>query len=84
MSEFVPNSFHVKKTAAESHWLLVAAYREHASSNTTCIKWFQRFRNGDFDGRNDERERPPTKLEHAELQAFLDGDDTQTKEHMAQ
>ena len=93
MSNFVPESddlrkalifcFHLKKSAAESHRMLVEAYGDHALSEATCKRWFQRFRNNDFDVRNEERGRPPKKFEDAELQTILDGDDTLSQKQMA-
>ena len=82
MSNFVPENddlrkalnfcFHLKKSAAESHRMLVDAYDDHALSEATCKRWFQRFRVNDFDVRNKERGKPPKKFEDAELQAILD------------
>ena len=39
---------HIKKTAAESHRILVEVYGEHALAERMCQKWFARFRSGDF------------------------------------
>ena len=75
--------FHLKKSAAESHRMLVEAYGDHALSEPTCKRWFQRFRNNDFDVRSEERGRPPKKFEDAELQTILDGDDTLSQKQMA-
>ena len=93
MSNFVPESddsrkalifcFHLKKSAAESHRMLVEAYGDRALSEATCKRWFQRFRDNDFDVRNEERGRPPKKFEDAELQAILDEDDTLSQKQMA-
>ena len=54
MSNLVTNSHHLrevllhyfisKKTAAETHHILVQVYGEHASSETTCRDWFRRFK----------------------------------------
>lgn len=92
MSTFVPENddlrqalifcFHLKKSAAESHQMLIEAYGDHALSEATCKRWFQRFRNNDFDVRNKERGRPPKKFEDAELQALLDEDDTLSEKQM--
>ena len=53
MSNFVPEKvflwgvllhyFNMKKTAAESHRLLVEVYSEHALVERTCQKWFALF-----------------------------------------
>ena len=49
---------------------------DHALLEATCKRWFQRFRNNDFDVRNEERGRLPKKFQDDELQTILDGDDT--------
>jgi len=48
------------------HRLLVNIYDKHASSNI-CKEWFRRFKNGNFDVRDKEREGALKKFE--ELQA---------------
>ncbi|PRD17755.1 UNVERIFIED_CONTAM: mariner\T [Trichonephila clavipes] len=87
MSNFMPSEhdlrtalifcYHLKKSAAESHQMLVEAYGGNALSLAQCYRWFEKFQNGDFDARNEERGRPAKKL-----QALLDEDDGQTK-HLA-
>ena len=75
--------FHLKKTAAESHRMLVEAYGEHALGKSQCFEWFKKFRCGNFDARNEERGRPPKKFQDSELQALLDEDDAQTQQQLA-
>jgi len=63
MSNFVPANYdlrtalifcyHLKKTAAESHRMLVGAYGEHAKSQ--CFKWFKKFKSGYFDVKSEGR-----------------------------
>lgn len=94
MTEFVPSNYdlrtslifcyQLKKTAAESHRMLVEAYGRHALGETQCKEWFRKFKSGDFDVRNEERGRPPKKFEDAELGALLDEDDGQTQEQLAE
>ncbi|QQP37022.1 Mariner Mos1 transposase, partial [Caligus rogercresseyi] len=58
MSSFVPTNydlrtallfcFHLKKTAAESHRMLLEAFGEHALGKTQCFEWFKRFKSGDL------------------------------------
>ena len=58
MSNFVPEKvflpgvplhyLNMKKTAAESHRILVEVYGEHALAERTCQKWFARFKIGDL------------------------------------
>ena len=58
--------------------MLVEAYGQHALGKTQCNEWFNKFKSGDFDVRNEEPGKPPKKFEDAELQALLDEDDGQT------
>lgn len=94
MSIFVPSNYdsptalifcyHLKKTAAESHRMLVEAYGDNALGKSQCFEWFKKFKSGDFDVRNEERGRPPKKFEDSELQALLDEDDAQTQQQLAE
>ena len=71
MSSFLPTNYdlwtalgfcyHLEKTAAESHRMLVEAYGEHALGKTQCFEWFQKFKSGNFDVRNEDRAKPPKK-----------------------
>ena len=80
MSNFAPNRehsrigllflFHLKKTAAESHRMLVDALGEHSLSKSTCQEWVQRFKNNDFE-LNKVRPGQSKKFEDTELQALL-------------
>ncbi|EFN88027.1 hypothetical protein EAI_06543, partial [Harpegnathos saltator] len=36
--------YHLKKTAAESHRMLVEAYGEHALGKSQCFEWFKKFK----------------------------------------
>lgn len=94
MTSFVPTNddmrtalifcFHLKKTAAESHRMLVEAYGEHALGETQCKVWFRKFKSGNFDVENEDRGRPPKKFEDTELEALLAEDDGQTQEQLAE
>ncbi|GFX21537.1 mariner Mos1 transposase [Trichonephila clavipes] len=64
--------------------MLVEAYGGNALSRAHSYRWFEKFQNGDFDVRNEERGRPAKKFEDAELQALLDEYDGQTQEHLAE
>ena len=73
MSSFVPTNcdlrialvfcYHLKKTAAKSHRMLVEVYGEHALGKTQCFEWFKKFKTGNFDVRNEDRRKPPKNLE---------------------
>ena len=69
LREVLLHYFFLKKSAAESHRLLVEAYKEYAPSVSMCEKWFKRFRSNDFDLDDKEHGKPPKKFEDAELQA---------------
>lgn len=94
MTSFAPNHRHlrevllyfynVKKSAAESHRLLVEAYGEHAFSDSMCRRWFRQFKEGLFDVEDAEREGRPRKCEDETLQALLDEDNTQTQQELAE
>jgi len=73
----------LKKTAAESHRILVEAYGEHALGKSQCFEWFKKFKSGDFDVRNEERGKPLKKFEDNKLQALLDENDAQTQQQLA-
>jgi len=47
--------FNLKKSAAESHQMLVA-YGDNALSETTCRDWFRRFNADNFDLSDKKRE----------------------------
>ena len=73
----------MKKTAAESHRILVEVYGEHALAERTCQKWFARFKSSDFGLEDEERPGQPKKFEDEELEALLDDDCCQTQEELA-
>ena len=93
MSSFLPEKehmqeamlfcFNLKKSAAESHRMLVEAYDDSALSETTCRDWFHRFKDGNFNLR-DKRENFPRKVEDHQFQALLDKDDTQSQKMIAE
>lgn len=76
--------FNVKKTAAETHRILVDAYGESAPSERTCREWFQRFKSGDFNVEDHERSGRLKEFEDAELQHLLDVDSRKTQEELAE
>ena len=81
MTSFVPDNndlrtslifcYHLKKTATESHRMLVEAYGSHALGRSQCFEWFKRFKSGDFGVRDEERGKPPKKFKDGELEALL-------------
>ena len=89
-SNFEPNKHHLrelliyffnlKKSAAETHKLLVEAYGDAALNKRSC-EWFQKFKNGEFDVEDKERNGRPKV--YAELEALLDEDSCQTQKKLA-
>ena len=94
MANFVPEKvfmlgvllhyFNMKKTAAESHRILVEVYGEHALAERTCQEWFARFKSGDFGLEDEEHPGQAKKFEDEELEALLDEDCCQTQEELAE
>ena len=74
----------MKKTATESHRILVEVYGEHALAEWKCQKWFARFKSVDFGLKDEERPRQPKQFEDEELEALLDEDCCQTQEELAE
>ena len=94
MSNFVPEKvfwrgvllhyFNMKKTAAESHRILVEVYGERGQVERTCQKWFARFKSSDFGLEDEERPGQPKKFEDEELEVLLDEDCCQTQKELAE
>ena len=90
ISSFEPNKrhfrevlfyfFNLKKSAAETHRLLVVTYSEAALSEGSYREWFQKFMNGKFDIGDKERSGRPKVYEDVELEALLDQDSCQTQQ----
>ena len=53
--------YHLKKTAAESHRMLVEAYGEHVLVKRQCFEWFKKFKSENFDVRNEDHGKPPKR-----------------------
>jgi len=41
--------FHQKKSVADAHRIICETYDENVIAIKTCMNWFERFKNGDFD-----------------------------------
>ena len=72
--------FNLKKSAAESHRILVETFGDNALSETTCRNWFRRINDDNFDL----SENRLKKVEDCQLQALLDEDDTQSQNMLAE
>ena len=72
---------HLKKTAAESHGMLLEIYADNALSETTCRDWFRR-----FETVVEYQEHPgqPKMFQDTELQALLDKNDSQTQQELTE
>lgn len=83
LREVLLHHFFLKKSAAESHRLLVECYGEHALSERQCCEWFQRFKNGDFDVCDKERPGQTKKFKDEELEKLLHENPCQTQKELA-
>ena len=75
-------AFQLKKNAAEETEIICSALGESAVTHKTCKKWFQRFRNGDFDLSNRKRPGQPKKFGKEELEQLLEDNPTQTEKNL--
>lgn len=89
MATHIPNKQHlrevilfhfvIKKSAAETHKILVEAYGDNAPSKATCKRWFSRFRKGEFMVEDKERPGQTQVFEDQDLEALLTEDPCQTQ-----
>jgi len=77
-------AFRLKKNAAEATAMIYTAYGEHAVSHITCKRWYQKFRQGEFNPVDESRAGRPQKIETDELQALLDTNFAQTEKKLAE
>jgi len=61
----------LKKNIAEVTAMIYAAYEENVN-HTTCKRWYQKFRQGDFSLEDKPHVGHPQKIETDELQALVD------------
>ena len=66
--------FHLKKSGAGCHRLLVDAYGNHTPTVQIVENWFRQFKSGDLDLENKECTGQPKKFADTKLKAFLDQD----------
>ena len=63
--------------------MIYSALGENAVTYKMCKKWFQRFRNGDFDFSDWERHGQPKNFEDEELEQLLEENLTQKEKELA-
>lgn len=83
LREVLLHYFFLKKSAAETHRILMEVYRDHAPADQTCRWWFARFKSGDFGTEDKERPGQPKKFEDEDLEELLDEDPCQTQKELA-
>ena len=76
--------FHQGKSAAEAQRTICATYGESVVDESTCRRWFRKFRNGDFDLSDKPRSGRPQKVSDAESQELLDQDSAETQQQLAE
>ena len=70
--------FYQGKSAAEAQRTIYATYGKSVVDESTCRRWFRKFRNGDFHFSDKSRSGRPQTVSDAELQELLDQDSAQT------
>jgi len=83
MGEALLFCFNLKKSAAESHRMIVEAYGDNALSEM-WRDWFRRFNDDNFDLSDKKRENRPRKVEDCQLQTLLDEEDIQSQKMLAE
>ena len=64
--------------------MIFSALEKGAVMHKTCKKWFQRFRDSDFDLSNRERPDQPKKFEDKVLNQLMEENPTQMEKELAQ
>jgi len=77
-------AFHLKKYTTETTAMICVAYGENVVSYTTCRRWYQKFRQGDFSLEDESRAGYLQKIETNELQPLLDINSVQTEKELAE
>lgn len=84
LREVLLHYYFSKKKATEAHRLIVECYGEdHALSVKQCQKWFQRFKDGDFDISDKERPGQPKKFTDEALEKLLEENPNITQGELA-
>ena len=81
--EVLVDRFNWKKSAAQTHRMLMEIYGDNAPTDKSYRECFRCFKKGDFDVEDKPRSGQPKKFEDKELRALLDEDPTQTQEELA-
>ena len=69
--------FNWKKSAAETHRMLVEVYGDTVPTDKSYKEWFRRFKDGDFSVEDKPRSGQPKKFEDKELEVLLEKDQNQ-------
>ena len=78
------SQFHQDKSAAEAQRTICATYGESVIDESTCCRWFRKFKNWDFDLSGKPRSGRPPTISDMELQELLDQDSAQTQQQLAE
>jgi [histone H3]-lysine36 N-dimethyltransferase SETMAR len=67
---------------AETARYINIAFDEGSANERTMRFWFKRFRDGNFDLKNEPRRRPPTQVNNDELREMVKDDPSQTTQEL--
>ena len=76
--------FYLKKTAVAVHLMLSSPFGEAVLSERTCHKWFQSFKNGNFDIEDRHGSGKEKIFEDPELEALFAEDSCQTQKELSE
>jgi hypothetical protein len=74
--------FRRRSNAAETAHYINVAFGEGPANERIVRFWFKCFRDGNFDLKNEPRERPPTQVNNDELREMVEADPSQTTQEM--
>ena len=80
----LPFRLPIEKNAAEAQEMIYAALGKDIVSYSTCKKWYQQFKNGNFDLHDEERTGQPKKVEDEELKQLLEENSCHTQSEVAE
>jgi histone-lysine N-methyltransferase SETMAR len=75
--------FNQNKTATQATYAICSVYGDDAVSARTSQRWFERFRDGNFDLDDEERSGRPSELKSDELESLLQENPRQSTRELA-
>ena len=78
------HEFHQVKSAAKAHRTIWPTYGDSVIDESTCCRWFRKFKNGDFDLSDKPRSGKPPTISDTKSQKLLGQDSAQAQQQLAE